>query len=97
MAHFIVISMHVYHFTTFLSLPLKVTNSNITDNEDLHFYQMVYGLLMLGTVVLAAVNVFFFTSVTLNAACKLHNSMFKRVLSGCRRRKLTAHHRDIRR
>lgn len=74
-------TLYVYHFTTFPSLPLKATNNdNITENEDLHFYQLVYGLLMLGTVILAAINVFFFTAVTLNAACKLHNSMFKRVL-----------------
>lgn len=58
----------------------NVTNNNITENENLHFYQLVYGLLMLGTVVLAAINVFFFTAVTLKAACKLHNSMFKRII-----------------
>lgn len=68
-------------------MPLKATsNGNITENEKLGFYQLVYGLLMLSTVLLAAINVFFFTGVTLNAACKLHNKMFKRVK--CRRQEI---------
>lgn len=54
-------------------------SNNITENPDLSFYQLVYGLLMLGTVLLAMVNFFFFTTVTLRAACKLHNNMFKKV------------------
>lgn len=35
---------------------------------------------MIITVVLAVVDTFFFTVVVLNAACKLHNTMFRKVM-----------------
>ncbi|XP_070815026.1 ATP-binding cassette sub-family C member 12 [Chaetodon trifascialis] len=55
--------------------------ANISDNPDLHFYQLVYGMLMVVMVLLAIIKCFLYTGVTLNAACKFHNRMFKNIIS----------------
>lgn len=58
----------------------STNQGNITENPDLHFYQMVYGVMVLVMVVLAIIKCFVYTHVTLNAACKFHDTMFKKVL-----------------
>ncbi|KAK9542217.1 hypothetical protein VZT92_000096 [Zoarces viviparus] len=60
------------------------TTSNqgdISQNPHLHFYQSVYGLLVVVMVTLAVIKCFFYTRVTLNAATKLHDTMFKKIFS----------------
>ncbi|XP_067351135.1 ATP-binding cassette sub-family C member 12 [Channa argus] len=54
---------------------------DISQNPNLHFYQMVYGLVVLVMLLLAIIKCFFYTHVTLNAACKLHDTMFKKIIS----------------
>uniref|UniRef100_A0A4W6G179 ATP binding cassette subfamily C member 12 n=1 Tax=Lates calcarifer TaxID=8187 RepID=A0A4W6G179_LATCA len=59
------------------------TNSNhgdISQNPDLHYYQLIYGVMVVVTVILAIIKCFFYTHVTLHASCKLHNTMFKRIV-----------------
>ncbi|XP_072237119.1 ATP-binding cassette sub-family C member 12 isoform X2 [Leuresthes tenuis] len=58
------------------------STSNVGDvskNPQLHFYQMIYGVMVIVMVVLAVIKCFFYTHVTLRASCKLHDSMFKKV------------------
>ncbi|XP_031704128.1 multidrug resistance-associated protein 9-like [Anarrhichthys ocellatus] len=60
------------------------TTSNqgdISQNPHLHFYQSIYGLLVVVMVTLAVIKCFFYTWVTLNAATKLHDTMFKKIFS----------------
>uniref|UniRef100_A0AAQ5XD39 ATP-binding cassette, sub-family C (CFTR/MRP), member 12 n=1 Tax=Amphiprion ocellaris TaxID=80972 RepID=A0AAQ5XD39_AMPOC len=45
------------------------------------FYQMIYGVVIIITVVLAVIKCFLFTNVTLNAACKFHDTMFKKIIA----------------
>uniref|UniRef100_A0AAX7T572 ATP-binding cassette, sub-family C (CFTR/MRP), member 12 n=1 Tax=Astatotilapia calliptera TaxID=8154 RepID=A0AAX7T572_ASTCA len=52
---------------------------DISKNPDLHYYQTIYGVMMLIMVVLALIKCFFYTYVTLRASCKLHNTMFKKI------------------
>ncbi|XP_056135383.1 ATP-binding cassette sub-family C member 12 [Lampris incognitus] len=54
---------------------------NITLNPDLPFYQMVYGLIVVVTVVLCIFKSFAFTKVTLRAASTLHDTMYKKVMA----------------
>lgn len=56
-------------------------DGSISDNERLGFYQMIYGVTVLTMVVLAAIKCFSYTTVTLKAACKHHDTMFKRILA----------------
>ncbi|XP_040898421.1 ATP-binding cassette sub-family C member 12 [Toxotes jaculatrix] len=61
----------------------NTTTSNqgdISQNPNLHFYQLIYGMMVVVMVVLAIIKCFFYTHVTLNAACKLHNTMFKKII-----------------
>ncbi|XP_023809459.1 multidrug resistance-associated protein 9 isoform X1 [Oryzias latipes] len=53
---------------------------NISKNPKLHFYQTIYGAMVAVMVILAAFKCFIYTHVTLRAACKLHNSMFKKII-----------------
>lgn len=55
------------------------TDGNITNNPDLSYYQLVYGLLAVVMVVLGVIDCFIYTWVTLNAASRLHNNLFKKV------------------
>uniref|UniRef100_A0A3Q1CIN7 ATP-binding cassette, sub-family C (CFTR/MRP), member 12 n=1 Tax=Amphiprion ocellaris TaxID=80972 RepID=A0A3Q1CIN7_AMPOC len=60
------------------------TTSNegdISQNPDLQFYQMIYGVMIIVTVVLAVIKCFFYTHVTLNAGCKFHDTMFKKIIA----------------
>uniref|UniRef100_A0A3B5AC39 ATP-binding cassette sub-family C member 5 n=1 Tax=Stegastes partitus TaxID=144197 RepID=A0A3B5AC39_9TELE len=54
---------------------------DISQNPDLEFYQLIYGVMIIVTVLLAVVKCFFYTAVTLNAACKFHNTMFKKIIA----------------
>ncbi|KAG9329604.1 hypothetical protein JZ751_003502, partial [Albula glossodonta] len=55
-------------------------SSNISENPDLHFYQLIYGLTILAMILLGAIKGYSFTKVILHASSNLHNSMFKRIL-----------------
>lgn len=55
------------------------TDDNITTNPQLSYYQLVYGMLGVVMVVLAVIDCFIYTWVTLNAASRLHNNLFKKV------------------
>ncbi|CAN9506875.1 unnamed protein product [Ophioblennius macclurei] len=63
------------------TLKSSTDNGNISENPDVHFYQIVYGSVVLGTMVLSVIKCFFFTSVTLRAACKLHDTMFSKIMA----------------
>ncbi|MED6280649.1 hypothetical protein CHARACLAT_012900 [Characodon lateralis] len=54
---------------------------NVSDNPRLDFYQMIYGVMILVTLVLAVIKCFFYTHVTLRAACTLHDRMFRKILA----------------
>ncbi|KAM4743675.1 ATP-binding cassette sub-family C member 12 [Anableps anableps] len=55
--------------------------SDVSQNPRLHFYQMIYGVMVLVTLVLAVIKCFSYTHVTLRAACKLHDRMFRKILA----------------
>ncbi|TNM90473.1 hypothetical protein fugu_002762 [Takifugu bimaculatus] len=65
------------------SVPLKTnsTDDNITTNPQLSYYQLVYGVLGVVMVVLAIIDCFVYTWITLNAASTLHNNLFKKIIS----------------
>ncbi|XP_037553547.1 multidrug resistance-associated protein 9 [Nematolebias whitei] len=54
---------------------------DVSQNPRLHFYQMVYGVMVIVTVVLAVIKCFFYTHVTLRASCKLHDRMFRKIFA----------------
>uniref|UniRef100_A0A3Q2DK98 ATP-binding cassette, sub-family C (CFTR/MRP), member 12 n=1 Tax=Cyprinodon variegatus TaxID=28743 RepID=A0A3Q2DK98_CYPVA len=54
---------------------------DVSQNPNLAFYQMIYGVMILVTLVLAVIKCFFYTHVTLRAACKLHDGMFRKILA----------------
>ncbi|XP_068614030.1 ATP-binding cassette sub-family C member 12-like [Brachionichthys hirsutus] len=54
---------------------------SILDNPRLRFYQMIYGVGIIATVTLAIIKCFFYTGITLSAACHLHNIIFKKIMS----------------
>uniref|UniRef100_A0A8D0AA03 ATP-binding cassette, sub-family C (CFTR/MRP), member 12 n=1 Tax=Sander lucioperca TaxID=283035 RepID=A0A8D0AA03_SANLU len=54
---------------------------DISANPDLHFYQLIYGVMGVVMVILAVIKCFFFTWVTLKASCKLHDTMFTKIFS----------------
>ncbi|XP_037602742.1 multidrug resistance-associated protein 9-like [Sebastes umbrosus] len=54
-------------------------HGDISQNPRLHFYQMIYGVMLLVMVLLAIIKCFSYTWVTLNASCKLHDTMFKKI------------------
>ncbi|XP_055085554.1 ATP-binding cassette sub-family C member 12 isoform X2 [Periophthalmus magnuspinnatus] len=56
-------------------------SGNITDNPQLHFYQMIFGLIIVVMLALALLKCFVYTSITVNAACNYHDKMFRNVLS----------------
>ncbi|XP_051563276.1 ATP-binding cassette sub-family C member 12-like [Myxocyprinus asiaticus] len=55
-------------------------NGNISENPDLAFYQMIYGIIIVAMILLSVTKGYFFTKVTLHASSKLHDTMFKRIL-----------------
>ncbi|XP_030576502.1 multidrug resistance-associated protein 9 [Archocentrus centrarchus] len=54
---------------------------DISENPRLHFYQTIYGVALLVMVILAVIKCFFYTYVTLRASCKLHDTMFKKIIA----------------
>ncbi|XP_061670835.1 ATP-binding cassette sub-family C member 12 isoform X2 [Syngnathoides biaculeatus] len=54
---------------------------DISKNPDLHFYQLVYGMMVVVMVALAIVKCIFYTHVTLNAACRFHDTMVKKIIA----------------
>ncbi|XP_020512546.2 ATP-binding cassette sub-family C member 12 isoform X1 [Labrus bergylta] len=54
---------------------------DISENPDLHFYQIIYGVTVIVMVLLALTKCFFYTRATMGAACKLHNTMFKKIIA----------------
>ncbi|KAM7423643.1 hypothetical protein PAMA_000139 [Pampus argenteus] len=60
------------------------TTSNLGDisqNPDLHYYQLIYGVMVVVMVTLALIKCFFYTCVTMKAACTLHDTMFKKIIA----------------
>ncbi|XP_022598440.1 multidrug resistance-associated protein 9 [Seriola dumerili] len=53
---------------------------DISQNPDLHFYQLIYGMMVVVMVILAIIKCFIYTHMTMNASCKLHNTMFKKII-----------------
>ncbi|KAL7833683.1 hypothetical protein AOLI_G00286430 [Acnodon oligacanthus] len=59
----------------------STVSGNISDNPDLGFYQMIYGVTVIAMLVLSVAKGYTFTKVTLHASSKLHDTMFKRILA----------------
>ncbi|KAJ8272197.1 hypothetical protein COCON_G00110560 [Conger conger] len=55
-------------------------DGNISENPDLHFYQLMYGMAMLVMIVVGVINGFAFTKFTLRASSTIHENMLKQVL-----------------
>ncbi|XP_066569810.1 ATP-binding cassette sub-family C member 12 isoform X2 [Amia ocellicauda] len=55
-------------------------SGNVTENPRLHFYQLVYGMCIVGMVALSVVKGYVFTKTTLRASSKLHDKMFHKIL-----------------
>ncbi|XP_054856398.1 ATP-binding cassette sub-family C member 12-like isoform X2 [Eublepharis macularius] len=53
---------------------------SITDNPNLHFYQLIYGMSMVAMIVLSIIKGFVFTKTTLKASSFLHDTMFRKIL-----------------
>ncbi|XP_062818074.1 ATP-binding cassette sub-family C member 12 isoform X2 [Anolis carolinensis] len=53
---------------------------SITDNPQLHFYQLVYGMSIIGMIILSFIKGFAFTKTTLRASSTLHNTVFYKIL-----------------
>lgn len=53
---------------------------DISQNQQLHFFQLIYGMTVIITALFATIKAFVYTNVTLNASCKLHDTMYKKVL-----------------
>ncbi|XP_060893145.1 ATP-binding cassette sub-family C member 12-like [Labrus mixtus] len=54
---------------------------DISENPDLHFYQIIYGVMVIVMVLLALTKCFFYTRATMGAACKFHDTMFKKIIA----------------
>ncbi|XP_053195402.1 ATP-binding cassette sub-family C member 12 [Scomber japonicus] len=54
---------------------------DVSQNPDLHFYQMIYGVMVIVMLALATIKCFFYTHVTLNASCKFHDNMFRKIIT----------------
>ncbi|XP_041813283.1 ATP-binding cassette sub-family C member 12 isoform X2 [Chelmon rostratus] len=57
------------------------SHGNVTENPDLHFYQFIYGIMAVVMVILAVIKCFVYTGVTLKAACRFHDRMFKNIIA----------------
>ncbi|XP_078527762.1 ATP-binding cassette sub-family C member 12-like [Lissotriton helveticus] len=53
---------------------------SITDNPDLSFYQLIYGMTIVGMIVFSFIKGFAFTKATLKASSNLHDKVFYKVL-----------------
>uniref|UniRef100_A0A6Q2Z2V0 ATP-binding cassette, sub-family C (CFTR/MRP), member 12 n=1 Tax=Esox lucius TaxID=8010 RepID=A0A6Q2Z2V0_ESOLU len=56
-------------------------SEDISLNPDLSFYQLVYGLVVVAMLVFSVIKGYSFTKVTLHASSKLHDTMFRNILS----------------
>ncbi|KAM9409966.1 LOW QUALITY PROTEIN: ATP-binding cassette sub-family C member 12 [Pholidichthys leucotaenia] len=54
---------------------------DISKNPKLHFYQLIYGIMVIIMMALALIKCFFYTYVTLRASCKLHDTMFSKIIA----------------
>lgn len=52
---------------------------SITNNPQLHFYQLVFGMGVIAMIILSFIKGYGFTKLTLRAASNLHNTMFYKV------------------
>uniref|UniRef100_UPI0037E82233 ATP-binding cassette sub-family C member 12-like isoform X2 n=1 Tax=Semicossyphus pulcher TaxID=241346 RepID=UPI0037E82233 len=57
------------------------SQGDVSQNPHMHFYQIIYGAMALVMVVLAIIKCFLYTRITLNASCKFHNTMFKKIIT----------------
>uniref|UniRef100_A0A6Q2Z9P0 ATP-binding cassette sub-family C member 5 n=1 Tax=Esox lucius TaxID=8010 RepID=A0A6Q2Z9P0_ESOLU len=64
-----------------LSYWLEQGAGDISLNPDLSFYQLVYGLVVVAMLVFSVIKGYSFTKVTLHASSKLHDTMFRNILS----------------
>ncbi|KAJ8333700.1 hypothetical protein SKAU_G00410190 [Synaphobranchus kaupii] len=55
-------------------------SNNISENPELHFYQLVYGLTIAAMIVVGAIKWYAFTKVSLHASSTLHDNMLKQIL-----------------
>ncbi|XP_063987781.1 ATP-binding cassette sub-family C member 5-like isoform X1 [Diachasmimorpha longicaudata] len=58
-----------------------IISHNIIDNPDLPFYESVYGACFGAIIIMGFVRGFVVTQTTLRASTKLHNKLFKRIIS----------------
>ncbi|KAM3828790.1 ATP-binding cassette sub-family C member 12-like [Vipera latastei] len=68
---------------TTCSYPRNTTcnEGSITNNPQLHFYQLVFGMSVVALTVLSFIKGYGFTKLTLQGASDLHNTMFYKVLA----------------
>nr|XP_060643937.1 ATP-binding cassette sub-family C member 12-like isoform X1 [Anolis sagrei ordinatus] len=59
---------------------ITCSEGSITDNPQLHFYQLVYGMSIIGMIILSFIKGFVFTKTTLRASSNLHNTVFYKIL-----------------
>ncbi|XP_042293366.1 ATP-binding cassette sub-family C member 12-like isoform X2 [Sceloporus undulatus] len=59
---------------------ITCTEGSITDNPQLHFYQLVYGMSIISMIILSFIKGFVFTKTTLRASSTLHNTVFYKIL-----------------
>ncbi|XP_041645483.1 ATP-binding cassette sub-family C member 12 [Cheilinus undulatus] len=57
------------------------SEADVSQNPDLHFYQLIYGVTVIIMLFLALTKCYFYTRATMGAACKLHDTMFKRIMA----------------
>ncbi|XP_077165982.1 ATP-binding cassette sub-family C member 12-like isoform X2 [Paroedura picta] len=63
-----------------LAMNTTCNAGSITENPDLHFYQLIYGMSMVSMIVMSILKGFVFTKTTLKASSTLHNTMFQKIL-----------------
>uniref|UniRef100_I3J4R6 ATP-binding cassette sub-family C member 5 n=1 Tax=Oreochromis niloticus TaxID=8128 RepID=I3J4R6_ORENI len=59
---------------------VSFSSDDISQNPQLHFYQLIYGMTVIITALFATIKAFVYTNVTLNASCKLHDTMYKKII-----------------
>ncbi|XP_053126324.1 ATP-binding cassette sub-family C member 12 isoform X4 [Hemicordylus capensis] len=61
-------------------VPEIVCNGSISDNPDLQYYQLVYGLSIVCMFTFSMIKAYVFTKATLLASSNLHDAMFSKIL-----------------
>ncbi|XP_059848901.1 ATP-binding cassette sub-family C member 12 [Hypanus sabinus] len=54
--------------------------TSITNNPNIEFYQLIYGMFIVGVIILGIIKGIFFTKFVLKASSTLHNNVFYKVL-----------------